>query len=184
MAAVLTAAGSNAALVARASNTERASVVDQTFSCAAQIQVGLPVISLAGSVRTTQMPTAGVSLSSGSRIVDGKRIPLELLAFSSAKGSLMTDATRCRRTLQKAPLNPSKLGSDGIFTPTFGGAYQVNCTVSRRLLVHLRLMLSGSTPTSAQLLVENQPRGSSVAFIRWSPTKLSFFSAARCEPVH
>jgi hypothetical protein len=159
-------------------------IVDKMLVCRTAAQAGLNVLLVGAAVPTKVEPTGGVSIISGSRIVNGRRVELMLVGFTTQPGSLSVDRTRCHSISPKSPLAAGNLGQDGTFTPTFGGSYGVNCSVTRLVRIHVRVTLQGTTAIAGEVLIEDEPRVKPIVFIKWMPNRFAFFSAMSCQPQH
>jgi hypothetical protein len=152
-------------------------VVDKTYSCLAKPRrlffVGAQVRLPPGG----QVP-AGPAMATVSTANDHRF----QVVFKDVKNSLKVDRSICRPSPRRLPLKPAGLSLDQTVTRNLVGHMTGKCPVrTKRVLVHFRVSLTGGIPTRASLAVRrDSAKGKPLAFLRWSPRKISDYLAESC----
>lgn len=181
-----TAVAAIAVTVAVGAEAAPTSVVDRTYSCKVRPQ---HYIDLNTSV--TLPPTQSVLRPANLNLFtvkktfkeNGYTFNLPQVFFQAAKGSNpKIDTPTCRRSSRKAALKPTGLPSHPeTVTPGYLGLFDERCVTAKRVLVHVRIALSGGVPTAALLAVRNDTRTRRpVEFLNWKPRKIKGYFAKSC----
>ena len=185
-AAVVAAAGVYAAPAIFPSGRGGVAVVDRTYSCRVQDRGAVPAFDLEASVALPPAPSqklprrAFLQLTTVVKKLD-KQFNLPTIDFPDPKSGLRVDRSVCRPSARHVPLRPAGLAAGETVTPDFVGSFLERCVTARRALVHLHLVQSGGVPTRALLAVRNDDaKNRPIAFVKWSPSKITPYFAASC----
>jgi len=161
------------------------SVVDRTYSCKVRPQryidlntsVTLPPTQ--GNPRPATLNLFTVEKTFNS---NGFTFNLPQVIFRATKNSLKIDRPTCRASSRKVALKPSGLPSHAqTVTPQYLGSLDERCGTAKRVLVHLRITLSGGVPTTALMAVRNDTRTRRpVEFVNWRPRKIKGWFGKSC----
>ena len=160
------------------------SVVDRTYSCQVRPQ---RYIDLNTSV--TLPPTQNVRRPANLNLFtvktfkqNGYTFNLPQVFFEAAKGTNpKIDKPTCRRSSRKVALKPSGLRLTDTVTPEYLGLFDERCVTAKRVLVHLRITVSGGVPVSALVAVRNDSRTRRpVEFVNWKPRKIKGYFGRSC----
>jgi len=182
-AAVIVAALAVLCSTAQAMPLRSSTVIDQTFSCAAELQhyPSLHALDIVASTAVTGKP-AYVSLYTAVKKVDN--LFVAQLSFESIANSRKVDAVLCRRSSTTVPLRASGLTSNGTATPQFRGGFFYRCPTAPRVLVRTRIVLTSGVPVSAQVAIRNaNAKAAPIGYLTWTPTRLTEFLTNACVEI-
>ena len=179
------AIGAHASSAASSRATTAASTLDKTYSCRVSRQRS---VSLYASVTLppvdNQPQPGGLYVTTGVRTLtnNGTTTTVAQVSLQAAKNGLKIDTKSCRRAKHQIPLKPKGLpGPPSTATPTLFGHINAQCTTTARVLVRLRLTTTNHTPSRALLAIRDEnARNRPIALFRWSPQKLSAYTAKTC----
>jgi hypothetical protein len=185
-AAVAAAAlGAHASSAAPGGGTGFAATLDKTYSCPVSSE---RYVSLNASVTlppVNNRPQPGVlSVSTGVNVStqNGTTVVVSQFGLEAAKNTLRIDTSSCHRVKQQIPLKPKGLpGPPTTITKKLFGRFSTQCTSTARVLIRLRLTTANHTPSHAVLAIRDQnAKSRPVAFVKWSPRKISLYTARGC----
>jgi hypothetical protein len=184
---VVTAISAIAVTAAVSAQAAPTSVVDRTYSCKVRPQHYIDLntsVTLPPTQDAPQRP-ANLNLFTVKKTFkkNGFNFNLPQVFFRAAKGSnLKIDTPTCRRSSRKAVLRPTGLPSHAeTVTPQYLGFFAERCVTAKRVLVHLRITLSGGVPVSALAAVRNDNETRlPVEFINWKPRNIKGYFSKRC----
>jgi len=161
-------------------------VVDKTYSCKVRPQHYIDLntsVTLPPTTQNAQRP-ANLNLFTVKKTFkqDGYNFNLPQVFFQAAKSSgLKIDRPTCRPSSRKAALKPSGIRLTDTVTPQYLGLFDERCVTAKRVLVHVRLTVSGGAPVSALVAVRNDNEaGRPVEFINWQPRKIKGYFGKSC----
>jgi hypothetical protein len=182
---VVTAVAAIAVSAAVTAHAAPTSVVDRTYSCKVRPQryidlntsVTLPPTQNRARPANLNLFTVEKTFNS-----NGFTFNLPQVIFQAAKNSLKIDRPTCRPSSRKAALKPAGLPSRAqTVTPEYLGFIDERCVTAKRVLVHLRLTLSGGVPTSALMAVRNDNKTRRpVELVNWKPRKIKGYFGKSC----
>jgi hypothetical protein len=162
------------------------SVVDRTYSCKVRPQ---RYIDLNASVtlppRQNVHRPANLNLFTVKKTFkqNGYDFNLPQVFFQAAKGTNpKIDKPTCRPSSRKVALKPSGLPSHAeTVTAQYLGFFDQRCVTAKRVLVHVRLTLSGGVPVAALVAVRNDSETRRpVEFLNWKPRKIKGYFGKGC----
>ena len=163
------------------------SVVDRTYSCKVRPQHYIDLntsVTLPPTQDAPQRP-ANLNLFTVKKTFkeNGFKFNLPQVFFQAAKGrNPKIDTPICRRSSRKAALEPTGLPSHAeTVTPQYLGLFDERCVTAKRVLVHLRITLSGGVPVSALVAVRNDNETRRpLEFLNWKPRKIKGYFGKSC----
>jgi hypothetical protein len=113
---------------------------------------------------------------------NGTTTTVAQVSLQAAKNGLRIDTKSCRRMKHQIPLKPKGLPSPpSTVTPTLIGRVNAQCATTARVRVRLRFTQTNHTPSRAVLAIRDEnAKNQPVALFRWSPSKLSVYTAKAC----
>jgi hypothetical protein len=103
-------------------------------------------------------------------------------ASPSYKSGYSFDGTVCKQA-KTIPFTSTGLKKIGVFTGTQGGGVSAKCTLASPATLRMRVTLGMSgTPTAATLTLRGGKRLRPVAYVEWTPKRVSVWLAAGCDP--
>lgn len=103
-------------------------------------------------------------------------------ASPSYKSGYSFDGTVCKAT-KTIPLASTGLKKIGVFTGTQGGGVSAECTLASPATLRMRVTLGTSgAPTTATLALRGGKKLRPIAYVEWTPTHVSVWLAAGCDP--
>jgi len=180
-----TAVGVHATSAAPTRARNFASAFDKTYSCRVSRQRSVRLYASVTLPPVDNRPQpGGLFVTTGVRTVtqNGTTTTVSQVSLQATKNSLRIDTKSCRRMKHQIPLNPKGLPSPPTtVTPTVTGRVNAQCATTARVLVRLRFTQTNHTPSHAVLAIRNEnAKSQPVAFFRWSPSKLSVYTAKSC----
>ncbi len=181
------------ALAATLASSAHTSVIDQTLSCATTLQGQRPVIWVQANVKTRQIPVAGfdvMTVPGGDVAVAGSpNQTSQQLAVAAAKDGFGVDDATCAPSTRRIPLAASGLPASTTITTTFIGSFWESCAIADRAradraLLHVHVTLADGVPVRAQLAIRNEATGGPIAYVVWTPMRVSSFFAQSCKVFH
>ena len=182
---VVTAVAAIAVTAVVSAHAAPASVVDRIYSCKVRpahyidltTSVTLPPSQNAQRPANLNLFTVKKTFNS-----NGFKFNLPQVIFQATPNSLKIDRQTCRPSSRKVPLERTGLSSRAqTVTPAYLGSIDERCVTAKRVLVHLRLTLSGGAPTAALVAVRNDNRNRRpVEFLNWKPRKIKGYFAKSC----
>ena len=181
------------ALAATLTSSQRASVIDETLSCATTLQGQRPLIWVQAHVKTRQIPVAGFDVETtpgGNSVVAGApNAVTQQLAVAAAKDGFGVDDVTCAPSHRRVQLAAAGLPASTTITTTFIGSFWESCAIADRAradraLLHVHVTLADGVPTRAQLAVRNEATNKPIAYVVWTPTRVSSFFAQACKVFH
>jgi len=162
-------------------------VVDKTYSCKVRPQHYIDLntsVTLPPTQDAPQRP-ANLNLFTVKKTFkeNGFKFNLPQVFFQAAKGrNPKIDTPICRRSPRKAVLKPTGLPSHAeTVTPQYLGLFDERCVTAKRVLVHLRITLSGGVPVSALVAVRNDNETRRpLEFLNWKPRKIKGYFGKSC----
>lgn len=180
---VISAIAVTAAVSAHAAPT---SVVDRTYSCKVRPQRYIDLntsVTLPPTQDAPQRP-ANLNLFTVKKTFkqNGFTFNLPQVFFQAAKGTNpKIDKPTCRPSSRKVALKPSGLRLTDTVTPRYLGFFDQRCVTAKRVLVHVRITLSGGVPVAALVAVRNDNRTRRpVEFITWRSRKIKGYFGKSC----
>ena len=171
-----------AALSAQAAST---GVVDRTYSCKVRPEryidlntsVTLPLTQ--GTPRPANLNLFTVEKTFSS---NGFKFNLPQVIFRAAKDSLKIDRPTCRASSRKVALAPTGLPAHAeTVTPQYLGLFDERCVTAKRVLVHLRVTMSGGVPAAALVAVRNDDqKRRAIEFLNWKPRRIKGYFGKSC----
>jgi hypothetical protein len=157
----------------------RTSLTDRTFSCATGDMGGVSgfVVSADPTTRGSDNGLEPAILS-----VDTDQGSTTLLLLGTRAKGFTIDGGKCRSVRARVPLTkrglPLTTQVDG---GGYGGGFSGRCFRGGRILLHLRLSLDAKgLPARALLAVQLAQTKRTVAFVSWSPQRVSAYLWPRC----
>jgi hypothetical protein len=162
-------------------------VVDKTYAC--RVARKHPVL-LAAAVRFAtdgNKPRPAVaSVTTVRKVIsrNGAQQVLSQVGFEDVRNSLKVDKSVCKPSSRRIALKPAGLSLDETVTPTFNSYFSVGCPArANRVLVRMRIALTDGKPQRALLVVRQEgAKRRSIAFLNWSPLKITDYLAGDCGP--
>lgn len=197
VAAALAAAGTAAAGVL-AVDTGETGPLDRTLSCPAP-QNRLDVLAhVTGSptyVYQPGLPSKGkfvphpalVEVDAGRHLIRNAGIDtLYQTIFAGAspayKSGYSFDGSVCKE-VKPIPFTSTGLKRIGVFTGTQGGGISAECPLGNPATLRMRVMLGKSgAPTAATLTLRGGRKLQPVAYVEWTPTRVTAWLARGCDP--
>ncbi|HEY3576630.1 MAG TPA: hypothetical protein VGK68_01390 [Gaiellaceae bacterium] len=180
---VISAIAVTAAVSAHAAPT---SVVDRTYSCKVRPQRYIDLntsVTLPPTQDAPQRP-ANLNLFTVKKTFkqNGFTFNLPQVFFQAAKGTNpKIDKPTCRPSSRKVALKPSGLRLTDTVTPRYLGFFDQRCVTAKRVLVHVRITLSGGVPVAALVAVRNDNRTRRpVEFLNWRSRKIKGYFGKSC----
>ena len=179
---VSTAIAVTAAVSAHAAPT---SVVDRTYTCKVRPQhyIDLNTSVTLPPKQNVQRP-ANLNLFTVKKTFkqNGYDFNLPQVFFEASKGTNpKIDKPTCRPSSRRAALKPSGLRLADTVTPQYLGFFDERCVTAKRVLVHLRITVSGGVPVSAVVAVRNEnEHRRAVEFLDWKPRKIKGYFGKSC----
>ncbi len=189
----LSAIAAATALAASLASSGRASVIDRTLSCATTLQGQRPVVWVQANVKTRQIPVASLAVLTvpgGDVVIAGApRQTTQQLSVAAAKNGFGVDDGACAPSSRHVPLAAAGLSASTTITTTFLGSFWQTCPIADRAradraLLHVHVTLADGVPTRAQLAVRNETTNKPIAYVVWTPTRVSSFFAQSCKLFH
>jgi hypothetical protein len=163
------------------------SVVDRTYTCKVRPQHYIDLNTSVTLPPTQDAPRrpANLNLFTVQKTFkqNGYDFNLPQIFFQAAKtNSFKIDKPTCRASSRKVVLKPSGLPSHPeTVTPQYLGLFDQRCVTAKRVLVHLRITVSGGVPVSALVAVRNDnEHRRPVEFINWKPRKIKGYFGKSC----
>jgi hypothetical protein len=182
---VVTVVAAIAVAAAVSAHAAPTSVVDRTYSCKVRPQhyVDLNTSVTLPPAQNAQRP-ANLNLFTVKKTFNSNGFTFNLpqVLVQAAKNGLKIDRQTCRPSPRKVPLKPAGLPPRAqTVTPAYLGSIDERCGTAKRVLVHLRLTLSGGVPTAALVAVRNDTQTRRpVEFLNWKPRKIKGYFAKSC----
>jgi hypothetical protein len=181
------------ALAATLASSPHESVIGETLSCATTLQGQRPVVSVQANVKTRQIPVASLAVLTtpgGDVVVAGSPNQVsQQLAVAAAKDGFGVDDATCAPSHRRVPLAAAGLPASTTITTTFLGSFWQSCAIADRAradraLLHVHVTLAGGVPTRAELAIRNEATNKPIAYVVWTPTRVSSFFAQSCKVFH
>ena len=103
-------------------------------------------------------------------------------ASPSYKSGYSFDGTVCKQA-RTIPFTSTGLKKIGVFTGTRGGGVSAECTLTSPATMRMRVTLGKSgLPTAATLTLRGGKKLRPVAYVEWTPKRVSVWLAAGCDP--
>ena len=187
LAAALAAAaiGVHTSSAAPSGGTGGAATLDKTYSCPVSSERYVDLYASVTRPPLNNRPQPGglnVNTGVNTSTNGGTTVSVSQVSLAATKNSLRIDTSFCRRVKQQIPLKPKGLPSPPTtFTKHGFGQIGAQCGSTSRVLIRLQLRSANHTPSHALLAIRNQnAKGRPLAFINWSPRKVSVYTARTC----
>lgn len=103
-------------------------------------------------------------------------------ASPSYKSGYSFDGTVCKQA-KTIPFASTGLKKIGVFTGTQGGGVSAECTLASPATLRMRVTVDKSgAPTAAKLALLGGKKLRPVAYVEWTPKRVSVWLAAGCDP--
>jgi hypothetical protein len=161
------------------------SAVDRTYSCKVRPQryIDLNTSVTLPPKQSVQRP-ANLNLFTVKKTFkqNGYDFNLPQVFFEAAKGTNpKIDRPTCRPSSRKVALKPSGLRLTDTVTRQYLGFFDQRCVTAKRVLVHVRLTLSGGVPVAGLVAVRDDNRTRRpVEFLDWKPRKIKGYFGKSC----
>ena len=183
--AVTAAVTAHAAPARPAGASAGSGTVDKTYSCRVRAERYIDLNTTVTLPPTQNHPRpANLNLFTVEKTFkeNGFTFNLPQVIFQAAKNSLKIDRPTCRPSSRRVSLRPTGLPSRAqTVTPQYLGSLNERCVTAKRVLVHLRIAMSGGVPTSALLAVRNDNETRRpIELVDWKPRKIKGYFGRSC----
>ena len=160
-------------------------ILDKTYSCRVRKQHFVDLYASVTLPPADNRRQPGIlDVTTGTRVSqqNGATVEVAQVSLQATKNSLRIDTKSCRRVEHQIPLKPKGLpGPPTTVTPSLFGHDSERCGTAARVLVRLQARLTNHTPSSALLAIRNDnAKHRPIGFYRWSPTKVTVYTAGNC----
>jgi hypothetical protein len=164
--------------------------IDRTISCPVPIQGGIPVFVLKATARTKELQygkLAEVAAQLGVAVnQNGLGVAIDYAGVTSVAGGFSLNSTDCRPAT-RIPLAPAGLPKHAVYvrngpglTGSFGNG--VRCWSGARITIRLRTKITrAGAPVSAELAIRTGKKARPVAFVDWTPDKITAYLSSDCR---
>jgi hypothetical protein len=159
--------------------------LDRTVSCPVPEQGGVNVLYLTAHVKAPPVAYGGKKvprpalalIEAGDQVVT----QLQYVGVTSVRGGYLFDQTICH-TASAIPLTPAGLRAVGTWTGSRGDGVDRECWIATvaSIRMHVKLGRSGA-PVAAQIAVRSGAKQHPVAYIEWTPARITAFVSPSCQ---
>jgi hypothetical protein len=190
IAAVVVAAAAVSGAAGVLAHTEQAAVtVDRTIACPVPVQGGVPVFHLYAQARGKMMFRGKLQTSAAQTLVtvgdNGVATRTDYAAVTSFAGGFSMDSRICRAA-PRASFDCTGLKKDADYLPNqagLGGLFGARCFSGTAITIRLRARTSPSgAPVWARLVVRTGKKQRAVAYVDWTPDKVTPYLSGDCFP--
>jgi len=166
-------------------------LIDRTQSHPAVVQGGVPVFHIAAHAHgvTRSQKTGGLVPLAAQLSIYVEQTATQWLYYEGVtdakKGFQTALEPQCSKAPQ-VPLGPAGLPKEGVYVrngPGLGGDFGYRCLSGNRITIRMHAVISkAGAPTAAQLIVRTGKKLRPVAFIDWTPSKVTTYLSLDCGP--
>jgi hypothetical protein len=165
-------------------------LIDRTVSCPVPVQGGVPVFHLAAAARGKIRNEKGALIDLYAQLSVYVEQTMQQYVYyegvtNAKKGYSTSIDPHCTKA-QQVVLAPSGLPKEGVYLrnePGLGGDYGYRCLSGAKITIRMRANIStAGAPTSARLIVRTGKKLRPVAYIAWTPDKVTTYLTPDCAP--
>jgi hypothetical protein len=157
-------------------------VVDRTVSCQVPQQAGIPILTLqATPASRNKLIFAGLFAEANERNGSGGVVLLG--AANVANGFAAPDANWCTPA-PRIPLGPAGIPREGVYpkySPGLGGGSGARCMTAGHVTIRIRTTILAGAPVAARLAVRSGRKQRPIAFVAWTPKKVTTYLTDDCQ---
>jgi hypothetical protein len=188
LAAVVVAAAALSGVAGVLAYGQQAAVtIDRTIACAVPIQGGVPVFHLYAQARGKMLVKGKLQGSAAEALVtsgdNGVAQRTDYAGVTSFAGGFAMDSRTCSPAARTS-FDRTGLRKDADYLPDeagLGGLFGVRCFSGTTITIRLRTRISGSgAPVWARLVVRTGKKQRAVAYVDWTPDKVTPYLSGDC----
>jgi hypothetical protein len=159
-----------------------AGAVDRTVSCQVPAQAGIPILTLRASPTSkNSLIAAGLWAYANDRNGNGG---VALLGVANVQNGYAAPAAGWCVAAPRIPLAHDGIPREGVYPKYSDGLGQgigSRCMTAGRVTIRLRATIVGATPVAAQLAVRSGKRQRPVAYVDWTPKRVTTYLTDDCQ---